>query len=152
LDGVVAGRRQLFFSRGGARVLAMASVLLAGVVAARSGAGELPVGTIEVSASPLVAPLAERRVEGVLSFRGRRYLLDLRGVAGPASSEGSVFGLRRARDVVGPYTATAEGWRSESGAVIRFDPPLALDGGPLRIEIESRIYPKASLGQGNELE
>jgi hypothetical protein len=152
LEGVVAGRRRLFFSRGGAFALALTSLLIAGLVAARSRAADQPVGTIAVAASPLVTPLAERRVEGVLSFRGRRYLLDLRGVSGPGSSEGAVYGLRRARDIVGPYIATAEGWRNESGTTIRFDPPLALDGSPLRIELESRIYPKASLGQGSELE
>ncbi len=86
-----------------------------------------------------------------MDFRGGKYLLSLQGISGPASSVGSVFGLRRARDIEGPYTQTPDGWRNQSGVTIKFDPPLAIREGQLRIDLASRIYPKASTGQG-ELE
>jgi len=78
--------------------------------------------------------------------------LTLHGVSGPASSVGSVFGLRRPRDIVGPYTSTADGMRNESGITIRFEPPLETRGRTLRIELSSRVYPKASTGQRGDVE
>ena len=91
-------------------------------------------------------------VEGVLQFRGNKYLLTLHGVSGSASSVGSVFGLRRPRDIGGPYTSTADGMRNESGVTIRFEPPLEIRGRTLHIELSSRLYPKASTGQGGDVE
>ena len=87
-----------------------------------------------------------------MDFRGQKYLLTLQGISGPASSVASVFGLRRARDIAGPYTATANGFRNPSGVTIRFDPPVKIGAGALRIDLASRIYPKVSTGQGNDLE
>ena len=87
-----------------------------------------------------------------MDFRGRKYLLTLQGVSGRVSSVASVFRLRRARDIAGPYTPTAEGLRNPAGVTLRFDPPISISGAALRIELASRIYPKVSTGQGNDLE
>ena len=87
-----------------------------------------------------------------MDFRGQKYLLTLHGISGSAASVGLVFGLRRARDIVGPYTPTTDGLRNLSGVTIRFDPPLEIPGGTLQIELVSRIYPKASTGQGGGFE
>ncbi len=87
-----------------------------------------------------------------MRFRGSKYLLTLHGISGSASSVGSVFGLRRPRDIVGPYTSTADGMQNESGVTIRFEPPLETRGRTLRIELSSRVYPKASTGQGGDVE
>lgn len=83
-----------------------------------------------------------------MDFRGSKYLLTLHGTSGPVSSVGLVFGLQRARDIVGPYTPAADGLRNLSGVTIRFDPPLTIREGTLQIELASRIYPKVSTGQG----
>ena len=118
-----------------------------------TGAEESPVATLAVSASPAASYVGERPIEGVMHFRGRKYLLTLRGVAGPASSVGSVFGLVRARDIAGPYTPADGGLRNPAGVTIRLDPPLEIvRDGRLQIDVASRIYPKVSTGQGNDLE
>jgi hypothetical protein len=133
------------------------SVVALAFLAASIGAGaargeESAVAKIAVSASPPGSHFGERLVEGVMEFRGRRYLLTLQGLGGSAASVGSVFGLRRPQDVVGPYTSGADGWRNESGVTIRFDPPLEIRDGSLRIRLASRIYPKSSTGQGGDIE
>jgi hypothetical protein len=137
---------------GGRRISIGAAILAAALLAGGVHAEESAVAKIAVSASPAASSLGERLVEGVMDFRGRKYLLTLQGISGPASSVASVFGLRRARDIVGPYTPAANGFRNPSGVTIRFDPPLAIREGPLQIELASRIYPKVSTGQGNDLE
>jgi uncharacterized protein (DUF58 family) len=130
-----------------------ALALLAASITARAAlAEEFPVARIAVSASPPASYFGERIVEGVMEFRGRKYLLTFHGVGGSAASVGSVFGLRRPQDVVGPYTSTAKGWGNESGVTIRFDPPLEIRDGSLRIRLASRIYPKSSTGQGGNVE
>ena len=132
--------------------VAALAILLASIVAGVARGKESPVATVAVSASLADSYLEERVVEGVLQFRGSKYLLTLHGVSGSASSVGSVFGLRRPRDIIGPYTSTADGMRNESGVTIRFEPPLETRGGILRIELSSRVYPKASTGQGGGVE
>jgi hypothetical protein len=42
--------------------------------------------------------------------------------------------------------------RNESGVTIRFEPPLEIRGRTLHIELSSRLYPKASTGQGGDVE
>lgn len=149
----VVARLGRAFARSGAGVTAAAmamvvvSMLTGGVHGDESAAAK-----ITISASPAASYFGERPVEGVMEFRGHKYLLTLRGISGPASSLASVFGLRRARDIVGPYTAAADGWRNSAGVTVRFDPPLAVREGSLRIELASRIYPKVSIGQGNDAE
>jgi hypothetical protein len=128
------------------------AILVASILAGDTRAEEAAVAKIAVSASPAASYFGEQLVEGVMEFRGSKYLLTLQGPSGSVSSVGSVFGLRRARDIVGRYAATADGLRNESGVTIRFDPPLEIHGGRLRIELAGRIYPKASTGQGGELE
>ena len=137
--------------RGRRRSVALV-ILMAAILAAGARAEESAVATIAISASPAGSYFGERLVEGVLDFRGHKYLLRLQGVSGAASSVASVFGLRRARDIEGPYTQTADGLRNPSGVSIRFDPPISIGAGPLKIELASRIYPKVSTGQGNDLE
>ena len=133
------------------RIAALA-VLLASTLTGTAAAQQPVVATIRVTASPAGSSLGAKLVQGVLELRGARYLLTLRGVSGPASSVGSVVGLVRPRDIEGPYTATPEGLRNESGVTIRFEPPLEIRNGRLEIAVESRIYPKVSTGQGSDTE
>jgi len=128
-----------------------AAAIFWSIVAGAARGDESPVATVAVSASLADSNLDERLVEGVMKFRGSKYLLTLHGVSGSAPSVGSVFELRRPRDIVGRYTSTAEGMRNESGVTIRFEPPLEIRG-PLRIELSSRVHPKASTGQGGDVE
>lgn len=127
-------------------------VCLASIMARAARAEDTAAATIRVTASPAGSNVGARLVEGVMEFRGHRYLLTLRGVSGPVSSVGSVVGLVRPRDVEGPYTSTPEGLRNESGVTIHFVPPLEIPEGPLEIAVTSRIYPKASTGQGSDAE
>jgi hypothetical protein len=128
------------------------TIFLALIIAGGARSEESPVATVAVSASLADSYIDERVVEGVMQFRGSKYLLKLHGVSGSASSVGSVFGLRRPRDIVGPYTSTVDGMRNESGVTIRFEPPLEIRGRTLHIELSSRLYPKASTGQGGDVE
>jgi hypothetical protein len=130
------------------RTWAALAIFVASIIVGGAHAAESALAKITVSASPAASYFGERLIEGVMEFRGRKYLLNLQGVSGSTSSVGSVFGIRRARDIVGRYTSTADGLRNESGVTIRFDPPLEIHGGPLQIELAGRIYPKASSGQG----
>jgi hypothetical protein len=91
-------------------------------------------------------------VEGVMTFRGHTYLLTLRGVAATTSAVGSVSNLVRARDIEGVYRLADGELRNDAGVLLRFQPPLALQGDEVQIEIASRIYPKVSTGQGNSVE
>jgi hypothetical protein len=139
-----------------ARKGCFATALAFALVEASSFAGqargeESAAAKIAVSASPAASHFGERLVEGVMEFRGRRYLLTLQGVSGSASSVGSVYGLRRAQDIVGPYSSMADGLRNQSGVTIRFDPPLEIRE-PLQIQLAARIYPKASMGQGGDID
>jgi hypothetical protein len=132
--------------------VAAVAVLFASIIAGGARGEESPVATVTISGSLSDSYLEERLIEGVMRFRGSKYLLTLHGISGSASSVGSVFGLRRPRDIVGPYTSTADGMRNESGVTIRFEPPLETRGRTLRIELSSRVYPKASTGQGGDVE
>jgi hypothetical protein len=87
-----------------------------------------------------------------MSFRDRKYLLTLRGVAGPARTVGSVRGLLRPRDIEGVFEPADQGLRNASGVTIRFDPPLSLAAGRLEIELLNRRYPKASGGSRDGVE
>jgi hypothetical protein len=137
----------------GSRRFVVALAFLAASIGAAAARGEQsPVAKIAVSASPPASYFGERLVEGVMEFRGRKYLLTVQGVGGSVASVGSVFGLRRPQDVVGPYTSTPDGWRNESGVTLRFHPPLEIRDGSLRIRLASRIYPKSSTGQGGDIE
>lgn len=106
-----------------------------------------PDATIVVSTSPASSVLGLTLVEGTLRLRGKVYLLTLRGVQSSKGATGKVYNLGQPRDIEGPYTSTADGLRNERGVTIAFDPPLDLQGGQLRIDLSSRVYPKASTGQ-----
>jgi hypothetical protein len=105
-----------------------------------------PVATIKVSSAVSGSSLGGRFVEGRMTFRDRRYLLILRGVAESAITVGSVRGMLTARDIEGIYEPSNEGLRNAAGVTIRFDPPLTLAAGKLEIEVESRLTPKISGG------
>ncbi|MBP1686691.1 MAG: hypothetical protein H6Q33_2834 [Deltaproteobacteria bacterium] len=119
------------------------------VVPRLSGAEEArtPDATIVVSTSPAASVLGLTLVEGTLRLRDKIYLLTLRGVQPSIGSTAKVYGLAQPRDIEGAYTPSADGLRNDRGVSIVFDPPLDLPGGQLRIEISSRVYPKASTGQ-----
>jgi hypothetical protein len=137
---------------GGRRQSAGVAFLIASLLTPGANAQGSAVAKIAISASPTGTYFGERPVEGVMDFRGSKYLLTLQGISGSASSIASVFGLRRARDIEGPYTQTADGLHNPSGVRIRFDPPVSIGEGPLKISLASRLYPKVSTGQGNDLE
>jgi hypothetical protein len=137
-------------SRTGAAVTVL---VLVGLLAAAAGGEEPPVvAKITVSSSPATSTLSTGLVEGRMTFRGRTYLLTLRGTAGAASAVGSVSNLVRANDIEGVYRPADGELRNDGGVRLRFDPPLPLQGDQLQIEIASRIYPKVSTGQGNSVE
>ena len=151
-SGVLAHFGRRLAGRRGWCACAAIAILVASILAGSVSAEETAVAKIAVSASPAASYFGDRLIEGVMEFRGRKYLLTLQGITGPASAVGSVFGLRRARDIAGPYTQTADGLRNQSGVIIRFDPPLVIAEGGLRIDLASRIYPKASTSQGSDIE
>ena len=135
-------------SAGGWRSRITLAILAVAIQAAGVGAAESPVAKMTVSASPAAAAFRTDLVEGVMELHGRRFLLILDGVSGDPSSVGSVFGLERMREIVGPYKPVEGGWRNSFGVTVRFEPPLVVPGGTLRINIASQIYPKVSTGQG----
>ena len=122
------------------------------VLTASARADDAPVATIAVSSATSGASLGGNLVEGVMTFRGREYLLTLRGVAEPAKSVGFVRGLLRPRDIEGVFEPSEQGLRNTSGVTIRFDPSLALVAGRLEIELLNRRYPKASGGSRDGVE
>src|SRR5215468_9456578 len=135
----------LVHSASGARssgAVAAMAIVVAAILSGGAHAEESAVAKVTISASPAASYFGERLIEGVMDYRGHKYLLTLQGISGPASSVASVFGLRRARDIAGTYTPTADGLRNPSGVTMRFDPPLAIGEGQLRVELASRIYPK----------
>src|SRR5215468_11632255 len=93
------------------RLAAALAFVAASIVVADVHADETVVAKIVVSASPAASYFGERLIEGAMDFNGRKYLLTLQGVAGNVSSVASVYGLRRARDIAGPYTPTTDGLR-----------------------------------------
>jgi hypothetical protein len=134
-------------------VVALASAVAVALALASAGrAEERVVATMKVTTSAAGASIGSRLVEGVMEFRGQRYLLFLEGVEGPATSSGSVSGLVRPRDVEGPYTVTQGVAQNAAGVRIRFDPPLRIREGGLKITAASRIYPRVSTGQGGSVE
>src|SRR5262245_32949765 len=138
--------------RGGRLASVALAILVASILAAGARAEDSAVAKIAVSTSPAASYFGEELIEGVMDFRGRKYLLTLKGPSGAVSSVGSVFGLRRARDIVGLYTPVADGLRNPAGVTIRFDPPLVIRDGPLHIQLASLIYPKVSTGQGGNFD
>ena len=128
------------------------SVLLLLVLTASARGDDAPVATIAVSSATSGSSLGGSLVEGVMTFRGREYLLTLRGVAEPTKTVGSVRGLRRPRDIEGIFEPSDQGLRNTSGVTIRFDPRLSLRTGRLEIELLNRRYPKASGGSRDGIE
>jgi hypothetical protein len=133
------------------RLLAVAGVVaVAFLLAPRANHAELartPDATIVVSTSPAASVLGLALVEGRLRHRDKVYLLTLRGAQPSFGTKGKVYGLGQPRDIEGAYTSTAGGLRNDRGVSIVFEPPLDLQGGQLRIDLNSRVYPKASTGQ-----
>jgi hypothetical protein len=130
-----------------------ACIVLALLLATPGRAGEENVvARIAVSSSPAASTLGLSVVEGVMTFRGRDYLLTLRGAAASSSSVGSVSGLRRARDIEGYFRVEDGALLNESGVRVVFDPPLQIVDGRLQILVASRIYPRVSTGQGSRVE
>jgi hypothetical protein len=125
---------------------ALPALVLGLLLAAPVLADEAPDATIAVSSATAGSTLGERLVQGVMTFRGRNYLLTLRGVAAPANTVGSVFGLLRPRDIEGAFEPADGGLRNETGVVIRFAPPLPLGEGRLQVELSNRMVPKVSGG------
>lgn len=103
--------------------------------------------TITVSSSAAASALGLTLVEGVLRQRDKVYLLTLRGVQPTAGSTGKVYGLVQPRDIAGSYRPADGELRNDRGVRIVFEPPLDLQGGQLQIDLNSRVYPKASTGQ-----
>jgi hypothetical protein len=122
------------------------AILLALLLAAPARADEAPVATITLSSATSGSSLGGHLVEGVMSFRGRDYLLALHGIAESAKSVGAVRGLLRARDIEGVFEPSDQGLRNTAGVTIRFDPPLTLGAGRLEIEVLNQRYPKVSGG------
>jgi hypothetical protein len=137
---------------GGRRRLVASSGLLLLVLTGSARCDDAPVATIAVSSATSGSSLGGSLVEGVMTFRGREYLLTLRGVAEPTKTVGSVRGLRRPRDIEGVFEPSDQGLRNTSGVTIRFDPPLSLRTGRLEIELLNRRYPKASGGSRDGIE
>jgi len=131
----------------------VAVLMLFGLLAAAASGEETNAAAkIVVSSSPAASTVGLRLVEGVMTFRGQRYLLTMRGAEGATAAVGSVSNLSRVRDIEGVYRIANGELRNDAGVRLRFDPPLALQAGEVQIEIASRIYPKVSTGQGNSVE
>jgi hypothetical protein len=128
------------------------AVLLALVLTAPAHADDASVATIAVSPATSGSSVGGSLVEGVMRFRGREYLLTLRGIAEPAKTVGSVRELLRPREIEGVFEPTDQGLRNTSGVTIRFDPPLSLATGRLEIELLHRRYPKVSGGGRDGIE
>jgi hypothetical protein len=125
---------------------ALASALLAGLLAAHCARGEAPVATIHVSSATSGSSLSAELVQGEMTFRDGEYVVALRGVATPVRSVGTAQNLVRARDVHGVFEPSGGELRSRSGVTLRFDPPLVLTEGRLEIELLNRKTPKVSSG------
>ncbi len=125
----------------------IATVSLLAPPVSRAEEARTPDATIVVSTSPAASGLGFTLVEGILRVRDKVYLLTLRGVQPSIGSTAKVYGLGQPRDIEGTYTPAAGGLHNDRGVSIVFEPPLDLLHGNLRIEISSRVYPKASTGQ-----
>jgi hypothetical protein len=111
-----------------------------------------PDATIVVSSSTAASALGMTMVQGTLRHRGKVYLLTLRGIEPTAGSTGKVYNLAHERDIEGFYRPADGGLRNDRGVTIIFDPPLALAGGQLQVDLSSRVRPKASTGQRGTIE
>jgi hypothetical protein len=109
-------------------------------------AEDTPAATIKVSAAPAGGSLGGQLVRGVMSWRGRDYLLTLKGVEVPVTSVGSIRGLVRPRDIEGVFKPSEDGLRNTSDVTVVFDPPLSLEAGRLEISVLSAVQPKVSTG------
>lgn len=124
--------------------LLIACAVLLALFCAAARSDETPAATIRVSSATAGSSLGSL-VEGVMSFRGRDYLLRLRNVIGPARTQGSVYGLLRAGDIEGAFAPSDEGLRNGSGVIIRFDPPLETQPAGLKVELAGQLNkPKLS--------
>src|SRR5262245_3367294 len=123
--------------------IAIAGALLAALHA--YAADDPPAATIDVEAGK--AGFGQL-VEGQMALRGNEYLLILRGVEGPARTQGTVDHLPRPQDISGIYKPVSDdgSLRNASGVTIRFDPPLKLESDRLEIELANRSTPKISRG------
>jgi hypothetical protein len=142
-------------TQGGMRAPVLAVLVAVVALVATESWGEVarkPDATLTVSASTATSGLGLTLVEGVLRHRDKVYLLTLRGAPPAARLTGQVYGLRQPRDIEGDYTRGPEGLRNERGVTLVFDPPLALQGGRLQVDLSARIYPKASTGQRGTVE
>src|SRR5262245_42412657 len=103
--------------RVGALAIALALALAVGV-AGIGRAADGPAAVIQVTSATAGSSIG-RLVEGRMKFRDREYVLTLHGVAGPAKTTGSVYGLTRARDIAGYFKGPGQELRNASGVVIR---------------------------------
>ncbi len=97
------------------RRLALAALLaaLATPAAARDpGTSGAPSGTITLQSRTIAVGVGLTRGEGVLSFRGRRYPFEIRGITvadvgfSKLSGRGRVYNLTRVEDFTGTYAAS----------------------------------------------
>ena len=121
---------------------AMAGAL---VLALHAHGDDTPAATIDVTTAR--SGFGEL-VEGQMELRGNEYVLTLRGIDGPARTQGTIDHLPRPQDISGVYrpVGTDGSLRNGSGVTIQFDPPLKLEGDRLEIELTSRRTPKISQG------
>ena len=132
------------------RVLALGVLVTAAfLLALRADCAEEPQpdATIVVSSTTAASAVGLTLVEGVLRYRDKNYLLTLRGADPAAGATGKVYALSRPRDIEGRYTPSENGLRNARGVTIVFDPPLQVPGGELQVDLNIRVYPKASTGQ-----
>lgn len=135
--------------------LTLAAVVVVLVLSGRVGRAQevrAADATLVVSSSTATSALGFTLVEGTLRQRDKLYRVRLRGTPPSVGSTGQVYGLGQPRDIAGEYTAVGDGLRNQGGVTIVFVPPLELPDGRLRIELTSRVYPKASTGQRGTME
>lgn len=103
--------------------------------------------TLVISGSTMGSALGLALVEGMLHYRGKTYLLSIRGAAPTSDSTGKVYALGAARNIEGIYQPGDGGLRNDRGVTIVFDPPLVLTGRQLQVDLSTRMHPKGSSGQ-----
>jgi hypothetical protein len=119
------------------------AVALALVIAGPAAAADPSVATIRISSAPAGGG---GLVQGVMTFRGQEYLVELRGVTQPVEARGTVEGLKQPRDVEGRYHASEGGLTNEAGVTLRVKPALAIGEKGLEVEVSSGVQPKTSRG------
>jgi hypothetical protein len=106
-------------------------------------AADPSVATIRISSAPAGGG---GLVQGVMTFRGQEYVVELRGLTAPANTHGVVEGVKQPRDVEGRYHASERGLTNESGVTLRVTPPLSVGEKGLEIEVTGGVQPKISRG------